>query len=410
MEKYSKNGINILLEKSPKTPRGCVNLFFKVNKIEKFFGINSLLARLLLQGTKKYSASDLAKEFENECIDISTKAKQDYIKIGLVFLNEDFHKAMDLAKELLLNSTFDDFEKEIFKLKGEIVSELDNPRIKLTDAYIKNIYKNHPYSSSYTKILENLDKIQKKDVIEAHKIMLDSLSAVVYVGDYSDKEEILNYFSDQFGFLKSKEQIDEIPCIFNNKIEKDELVWLTKNDAAQAQILQGWLIDSFNSPNCAKISVLNNILGSSGLSSRLFVNLRDKQGLAYTVRSQYETFLKSGLFSMYIGTTPENIQKSLEGFRIELQKLADEAPSGEELRGAKENISGRMKYFSQNNSQIAAVRGYDFTMGLGLNYSELFMDDINSVSAKDVSCVARWLLSMPKLIAIIAPDKYKIEL
>ena len=75
MKHYNQNGINILLEKTPKTPRMSVSFFFKTDKKEKFYGINSLLARLLLQGTKTYSASELALAFENECIDITTKAK-----------------------------------------------------------------------------------------------------------------------------------------------------------------------------------------------------------------------------------------------------------------------------------------------------------------------------------------------
>ena len=108
---------------------------------------------------------------------------------------------------------------------------------------------------------------------------------------------------------------------------------------------------------------------------------------------------------MYIGTTPKNIQKSLEGFEIELQKLASNPPDEKELQGAKENISGRYKYFSQNYSQISSRKGYDFMMGLGLNYDDLFLDDVNHVSAQDVSNMAQKLLSMPKLITIIAPDE-----
>ena len=200
---------------------------------------------------------------------------------------------------------------------------------------------------------------------------------------------------------------NEIEDIFKNDIKEDEIVWLSKNDASQAQIIQGWLVDSFNSPMCAKIAVLNNILGSSGLSSRLFVNLRDKQGLAYNVRSQYETLLHSAVFSMYIGTAPKNIQKSLEGFKTELEKLANEKVSEKELKGAKENIAGRLKYFSQNNSQIAAINGYNYIMGLGLDYNTSFLKEVNNVTSDDVCNVAKILLNMPKVITIIAPDEYK---
>ena len=408
MKHYNRQGINILIENAPSTPRFGVNFFFKTDKKEKLFGINSLLTRLLLQGTKKYSASDLALEFENECIDISTKAKQDYIKLSMVFLNEDFKKAMELVKDLIINSTFDDFDKEVFKIKGDIVSDLDSPKTKLTDSFVKNLFKNHPYSSTHSKILEDIDKITKEDIFEAHKDMLNSFKCISIVGDIKNEEEILNFFEQEFPFMKSNDVNDEIENIFYNDIKEDEFVWITKNDASQAQIIQGWLIDSFKSELCAKITVLNNILGSSGLSSRLFVNLRDKQGLAYTVRSQYETMLHSGIFNMYIGTDPKNIQKSLDGFKTELEKIANCPPDEKELKGAKENISGRLKYFSQNNSQICAIQGYNFLMGLGLNYNELFLDDVNNVSAQDVSDMAKKLLSMPKLVTIIAPDKYKM--
>ena len=409
MREFNKSGINILLEKQCATPRMCASFFFKVNKKEKFCGVNSLLARLLLQGTKKYSSSELALEFENECIDISSKAKQDYIKISLVFLNEDFNKAMDLVSDLILNSTFESWQKEVFKIKGEIISDLDNPRIKLTDAFTGEMFQNHHYSSTMTKVLDSIDKITFDDIKKAHIDLLNSKSSIVLVGDYQDENELLSYLENKFSFMKSTDTLDEIEDLFKGNINKDKIIQIEKNDASQAQIIQGCIIDSFNSEKCAKISVFNNILGSSGLSSRLFVNLRDKQGLAYTVRSQYETLLHSGVFSMYIGTDPKNIQKSLDGFKNELQKLAQIPVSDEELKGAKENISGRIKYLSQNNAQIASIKGYEYMMGLGLNYNELYLDDINNVSKEDVMNIAGWILNTPKLNAIIAPKKYHIR-
>jgi len=408
MKHYNKSGINILIKQMPSTPRMSVAFFFKVNKKEKYFGVNSLLARLLLQGTKTYNANELALAFENECIDVSTKAKQDYIKVSLTFLNEDFKRAMDLAKDILINSTFENYEKEIFKIKGEIISDLDNPKIKLTDLFIKSIFKNHPYSSTLTKVLDDIDNIKKEDILNAHKEMLESFKTIVFVGDYKNQDELLNYFENNFDFMKSYDVKDEVEDIFHNDIKQDETMFISKNDAAQAQIIQGVLIDSFNSDLYSKYMVFNNILGSSGLSSRLFVNLRDKQGLAYTVRSQYETLLHSGIFSLYIGTAPQNIGKSLFGFKDEIEKLANILPSEKELQGAKENISGRIKYFSQNNSQISSIEGYNFLMGLGLNYNEKFMENINNVSLQDVSDMAKNILNLPKVNIIIAPDEFKI--
>ena len=406
MERYIKNGLEILFENAPKTPRTSVNFFFKVSNEEKYCGINALLARLFLQGTKKYSAVELSKEFENECIDITIKAKQDYMKASLTFMNEDFTKAMELFKEIMLNSTFEDYKKEIHKIKGEIISDLDNPKTKLTDAFLRGLYGKHPYSSGYSKTLEEIDNITMEDIVESAKNLFNSKKIISVVGDIENVENLLNYISDNFEFMKSSENDYKPESKFS--LDKENNIWISKNDASQAQILQGWLVNSFNSEDYPKYVLLNNILGGSGLSSRLFVNMRDKQGLAYTVRSQYETLLYSGIFSLYIGTAPKNIEKSLEGFKIELTKIAENEPDEEELQGGRENISGRLKYFSQNNSQISSQEGYNYIMGLGLGYSKVFLEKLKNVTGHDVSNLAKKLLNSPKLTAIIAPDEYKL--
>ena len=87
--------------------------------------------------------------------------------------------------------------------------------------------------------------------------------------------------------------------------------------------------------------LLNVILGASGLSSRLFLELREKKGLAYTVRSSYETHSKSAIFSIYIGTEPTNIQTSIDGFKEEIEKIKNILVSKEELHNAKNNIIGK---------------------------------------------------------------------
>ena len=151
---------------------------------------------------------------------------------------------------------------------------------------------------------------------------------------------------------------------------------------------------------------MNNILGSSGLSSRLFVELRDKQGLAYTVRSALEPLKHSSLFYFYIGTEPKNIEKSLEGFKIESKKMVDSLVSDIELTGAKENILGRLEYFSQTNMQLASVAGYDYIMGFGLDYEEKYKAKLNAVTKEDIQSIAGKYLLNPAIVSILAPEEY----
>ena len=408
MEHIVKNNIDIIINNRKNTPRTAVCFYFGIDKKEKHSGIYGLFAKLLLQGTKTKDAKTLATELENDCIDVSIKAKQDYLKVSFLFLNEDFNLAMDYAKDIILNSTFEEFEKEKFKIKGEIKADLDNPRILASDAFIKRLFQGHYYSNTASKTLEELDKITIEDIFEVHKQILNSRKVISIAGDIKNSQNIADYFVENFDFMKSANTQSDIQTITDFIVQNNnkEYLKIAKNDLNQAQVFQGYIVENINSELYPKISVMNNILGSSGLSSRLFVELRDKQGLAYTVRSSYETLYKAAIFSFYIATEPKNIKKSLEGFNEELKKLANNIPTEAELNGAKENIVGKLQYFSQTNSQLASMEGYNYLFGLGLNFSEKYIEMINNTTTQDICEAAKYILEKKSLICALAPEKF----
>ena len=408
MEHIIKNGLDIILNDKKNTPRTSVCFYFAPDEAEKYSGIYGLFAKLLLQGTKTKDAKTLAQELENNCIDVSIKAKQDYLKASFLFLNEDFDLAMQYAKDILLNSTFDELEKEKFKIKAEINADLDNPRVLASDTFVRKIFQGHCYSNTCSKTLEEIDKVTKEDILHVYNKILNSKKVISIAGDIKNSNELSDYFALNFDFMKTNETESKIPLLddFLPKESNVEIIKISKANLNQAQLFQGWIVPSTKSDLYPKISVMNNILGGSGLSSRLFVELRDKQGLAYTVRSSYETLFKSALFSFYIATEPKNIRKSLDGFIFELTKLAKNPPSDDELQGAKENLIGRLEYFSQTNSQLASMEGYNYLAGLGLNYSDEFIKMINAVSSDEVSEAANYVLNKNSLICALAPDEY----
>ena len=295
------NGTKACLKLNQNTPRIALSINFSIIEPETNAGEYLLMNRLLLKGTEKYSSEELSILLDENAIELSTEMKYDYLRFRFVALNEDFQQALEILSDIIQNSTFAEFEKEKTKLKGEIMAELDSAKVKVSDLFTKTIYKDHFYGHSYTEVLEGIDRVTFDDVKIAYKKIIEtSAKTLVLVGDfdYNSTEELLN---KHIGCLAISSDLSS--KIEATKAITNEYVELIKEDAQQAQIIQGWLIDSFNSSLCAKYAVMNNILGSSGLSSRLFVNLRDKQGLAYTVRSQYDTMLHSAIFNMYIGTT-----------------------------------------------------------------------------------------------------------
>jgi predicted Zn-dependent peptidase len=154
----------------------------------------------------------------------------------------------------------------------------------------------------------------------------------------------------------------------------------------------------------APMAVLNTILGAAGLSSRLFLELRDKQGLAYTVRSSYETYRYKGLFSLYIGTEPKNKEKCLKGFAEEVDKLVNVRVSAEELEDAKRNMLGRRSVFLETAHQQANYIGANYTLGRTLEEIENVPELIEAVTSADIQRVAEKYLTQPALTSIVGPS------
>ena len=255
-----------------------------------------------------------------------------------------------------------------------------------------------------TQILKDLPEIDADTVKDFYySTLVPEGISISIVGDV-DKDSIIKSFELKFGDLKS----DNPKCVTLSAgdIPQNKTVTIAKDDAAQAQIIQGWIVSDIANEDCAKLSVLNTILGASGLSSRLFTELRDKKGLAYHVRSTYEPLKYSGIFSVYIGTAPNNIKTAKEGFDFEIKRLQDEPVSEKELEAAKSNHLGKRAFFHETNSQQAHYLGYYDILGLGPDYDEKIPEQIKKVTSQDIRDMANKCFSKNSVISILAPEKY----
>lgn len=395
------NNINACIKINNDTPRTALALNFLIERPEKIPGEYLLMNRLLLKGTNKYKSEELASILDENAIDMLTEMKYDYLRFRFVSLNEDFEYALSILSDVILNSTFEEFEKERETLKGELLAELDSARTKVSDLFTKTIYKNHFYGASYTTILENIDRVTFESVKESYNyILTNSKKTLAFAGDIdSDRVvELLNKYLDRIP--DSKNIVSEICPPNPVKQEKAELV---KEDAQQAQIIQGWLVPTIGSDDYFKIMLLNTILGASGLSSRLFMELREKKGLAYTVRTSYETHQKAAVFSIYIGTEPSNIETSISGFKEEIEKIKRIPVSEEELHNAKNNIIGKQQFITETNSQQANLMAYYSISGKPFDYQKEVVERLKSVtSAELLECANRYFTDN-FVIAVLRP-------
>ena len=396
-----KNGINTCIKRNFNTPRVALALCISINKPEKIAGQYLLMNRLLLKGTKKYSSEELSAILDENAIDLYTEMRYDYLRFRFAALNEDFELALSILSDIVLNSTFEEFEKEKEKLKGELLAELDSAKTKVSDLFTKTIYKGHFYGHSYTSILEEIDNTTLEDVKTSYfEILKNSKKVLTLVGDFED-EDAISALNKYLNILpESKDCAVEIKA--PDKVKKD-YAEIIKEDAQQAQIIQGWQVPSVDCDDYHKLMLLNVILGASGLSSRLFLELREKKGLAYTVRTSYETHSQAAAFSIYIGTEPSNIETSINGFKEEIEKIKNIPVSEEELHNAKNNIIGRQQFITETNSQQANLMSYYAISGKPFDYQTNIIEKLRNVTADELLECAKKYFTNDYVLAVIKP-------
>ena len=392
-----KNKIKACFKRNEDTPRVALTLNLSITRPEKNAGEYTTMNRLLMKGTKKYSSEELSSILDENAIELSSEMKSDYLRFRFVCLNEDFELALSILQDIILNSTFKEFEKEKQMLKGELMAELDSAKVKISDLFTKSIYKNHFYGNSYTRVLDEIDNVTQEDVINSYNYILNnSRKTLAIVGDVDE-----NLVEKYLGDIPAYKDLDsEIPTPAALKQEYTEIL---KPDANQAQILQGWRVPTIGEEDYPAIMLLNVILGASGLSSRLFLELREKKGLAYTVRTAYETHKKSAVFSIYIGTEPSNIQTSINGFKEEIDKIKNTRVGEEELHNAKNNLIGKQQFISETNAQQANMMAYYSIMGKPFDYQKQVIEKLKSVTSEQLQACANKYFTEDFVLSVLKP-------
>ncbi|MCM1009436.1 MAG: insulinase family protein [Fusobacterium sp.] len=397
-----KNGTQFVYKQSKNTPRTAFCFNLSLNQEETIPGLYVVMTRLFMQGTKTRSAEQLARELDEYAIELSCELKSDYLSFKFVCLNEDFDKAVELLTDIVKNTTFDDYQKEIVKYEGEIQVAMDSPRNKALEAYFKNIYANHPYGNTETIILENLGKITKEDIINAYKeIRENSRKVISIVGDV-DFNAAFERTEEAFGDLEDNSK--EVVIFHKSPLTETIVLEQEKEDLNQAHIIKGWLVPTYGDKDLAALKLLNIILGASGLSSRLFCELRDKKGLAYVVRSSYDTSLSAANFRIYIATEPKNIETALAGFKEEIDKIKVELVPEKELSDAKNNLFGKWAFSLETNLRQASLLAHYGILRLGFDYLEEIKKKIQAVTAEDLrECANKYFTDEDFVLSVLKP-------
>lgn len=402
------NGLKVYFKSMPGAPRVALYLsVFGGNRVESVPGQSDIIDSLLTQGTSSKNAETIALEIDTIPMDFAISTHKDTTTVSAVMLPEDLEKAVSLMTECLFDSTLNDWTKEKLKLHGELTMQLDSPSSLAKDLLHNALYKGTSYQASAQNILANLDNINSQDLLTSQykKVYHPSNMMLVVVGDIA-VEKLVALLNQYFPKTAIAETMENAGSTQAQLIASNQYVTANRDDSQQLHLYQGWLAPLYGTDEYYAMSVMNNVLGGAGLSSRLFTEIRDKQGLAYNVRSMFETSKYMTSFLIYIGTQPHNREKVLKGFQVECDKLMNVALTPDELAASKRNILGRHLIGLERPLQQAAYLGSKLTFGLSLDEIMAYRQKISDITAEDIQAVAQKYLSQPSIVAAVGPQQY----
>ena len=404
-QKYElSNGATLLITPNQANDIIAISIFSKGGEFtETIPGTADLTASVLTKGTKKYSSVDFAKTLEDNGIKIVPSVKPDSFMLTVLTTKNEYEKTLELLDEVINNATLDDYEIEKSRADklNAIKKSKDIPLNIAIDNYKNYIFENTPYSISNSKLEKTLPQIQFDDVRNYYNKAFYPQNVVVSINGNIDKDKTIDEFTKIFNNKKG-EKFDyskySIPSLKDGK-----KITASIKDLKTDWIFMGWQTSGLlNKKEYATLEVIDSLLGS-GMSSRLFKNLRDKDGLAYQLGSQYAPNILKGSFIVYIGTNPQNLDYATKRLQEEVFRLKTEFVGTKELQEAKDKLLGNYIISQETNLDKATTIGWFETSGRGYQFDDEYVKLINSVTESDIIEVANKYFNNNYVLSIVKP-------
>ena len=412
VEKYKlPNGAALIIKKNTANSIVAINIQATGgNFVEKTAGIATVAATSATKGTKKMEADEFAKVLDEKGIKLSLSSGNDTFNISLLTTTNELDSALSVLYDVVNEPLFSSYEIEkVKKLKiAGIKQTKDNALTTAVDKFKSIAFKGSIYANNSTVLQKNIPNVSKEDVIEYYNTVLEPKNLVITVVGNVDDKKIIKEMANIFKAKGQKEiqlkNIELTPFAPEENIEET----IFKPDTKTAWVLVGFKTDNiYNQKDLATLKVINAILGE-GMSSRLFKNLRDNQGLAYSVGSTLLQNAGDGAFIAYIGTNNKNVDVAKKGMLREIHRLKTEYVTGQELQEAKDKILGNILISLETNMDDAGLLGWYGALGYGINHLEEYKNEILNVTQSDILAVANKYFSKP-YINVTIMDKAQAE-
>lgn len=368
-------------------------------------GLAHFVEHMFFKGTKKRpTALEISTLVDGIGGEFNAFTSKEYTGYYVKASAKHIDLVMDVLADMLQNSKFD--QEEVNRERGVIFEELrmylDTPVRHVGDVYEELLYGDQPLGWDTVGTLESLKNINREHFLAFKDHFYTPENMLVVIAGGVSSEFAKDVTEKYLGDLKQRNQASFSPVKFE---QKKPAVRVQYKDTQQAHLCLGVRSYPKGHPSHYKLAVLNAVLGTS-MSSRLFIQLRERRGLAYYVRSGVEEYADAGSLVVQAGVEPGKIEEAVKVILEELAKLTREKVGKEELKKAKENIKGKLVLELEDSREVAAMLGLQQLLEQKLRLPREIFRRVDEVMTEDIQAVARDLFKNDKLnLAVIGPYK-----
>jgi predicted Zn-dependent peptidase len=383
------NGMTVITEQMPHVRSVSVGIWLTAgsrNESVKQNGISHFIEHMLFKGTMNRSAEDIARQIDSIGGHLDAFTSKELVCFNAKMLDEHLPLAFDILSDLVLNPMFreDDLEKEKGVILEELKMEVDNPEYLVHDIFSSSIWKNHSLGRPILGTKQTIKSFTRAMIDDFYgKMYVPSHTVITAAGNLTH-ERLLRLAEDKFGHKPATN--GHVPD--GSPIPHAELTLKNKKSLEQVHLCLGVPCVSLPSSMRFPSYVLNTILGA-GMSSRLFQNVREKHGLAYTVGSEQFLYRDSGCLSVFAGTSIASVPELIRLVMHELRELKENMVPEEELRRAKDNLKGSFMLGLESTVNRMSNLARQYIYFRRFSTMDEILADIERVTAEELQTLAK---------------------
>ncbi len=344
-------------------------------------GITHFIEHMVFKGTSHRSAEEIARSVDSIGGNLDAFTSKENVCFSAKVLDEHVPLALEVLADLVRNPLFRN--EDIAREQGVILQELkmdeDNPDYLVHEIFTQNFWKDHPLGRPILGTKETIKRLQQTALFDYYHACFSPGNLLIAAAGNLQHRRLVELAQRWFADMKAQPNghRDIAPATHAR------IVMRNKKQLEQVQICLGMPAESLMSEQRYPWSVLNTVVGG-GMSSRLFQNIRERQGLAYAVFSDLSPYSDTGMFGIYAGTSNRTVRQVVDSILKELRELRHAPVPAEELRRAKDNLKGSLMLgLESTGARMSNLARQQIYFGRYIGLNEL-LERIERVSAEDL--------------------------